>query len=399
MDLTRIRLDDRDTYENISLCVDLSGFNLSEGKPTWIQATKIGVFQHPLYGKLDFSLKELNKYIQNFRLGVRGQELNIDFGHEEFRDDAAGWVKDVEIRTNEPDPEHNGLWYLVEWTDEGSTSLTSKRYRYFSIDFSTKWKDPTGKVFTNILNGGALTNRPYIKGMKPITLSELNLNERKLMDRAALEALAKSLGVEFDESTTDEALNTLVSEAALSTEDDESDVEEEEEVEVETEDDLVGQLTETDRNNPLIQTLLAERRENAARLQRLETANRLSETNRKLTELKASTKLALTPKAEGKLKAIMLSAPDAIANGIFDMVKDILEDGTRQLGELGSNATQSNKKTKDSDTTLSDFETEVKKLTEGEGKISYSDAIDQIASERPDLYMNYLENSVYGGTN
>jgi hypothetical protein len=402
----RVQLDDKDSYESLSFCIDLEGLQLREGETSkWIQATRLGVFQHPIYGKLDFSLGELKKYVQNYLLGVKGQDLNIDFAHEEFRADAAGWVKDVEIRTSESNTNHNGLWYLVEFTSEGVKSLTSKAYRYFSIDFSPKWKDPFGKVYTNILNGGALTNRPHLKGMKPITLNELNHDERKLMDRAALEALAKSLSVEFDDSTTDEALQTLVSEAALSVDEDDSDTdtdeieEEEEEESTSTEDELVSQLSEKDRSNPLIQALLIERKENAVRLQRLEVANRLSETNRKLSELKGSTKLALTPQAEGKLKSIMLSAPDSIAVSVFDMVKSILDEGTRQLGELGSNATKSNKRKRDSDTTLSEFEAEVKKLTESNDKLSYADAVEQTASNDPDLYRDYLEHTVYGEVN
>lgn len=402
---SRVLLDEGQTSEAYSFCIDLGEVQLGEVEnPKWIQATRIGVFQHPQYGKLDFRLNVLQEYVANFRAGVRGQDLNIDFGHEEFRDDAAGWVKDVEVRTSEPDPAHNGLWYLVEWTEEGLRQLANKAYRYFSADYNLMWKDPSGKVHKHVLNGGALTNRPYVKGMKPIALNELDTSERQIMNRDALEALAKSLGVEFDESTTDEALNTLVSEAAIAqgnSDSDDDDTGDDGDDNVDTDIDageLVGQLSENDKKNPLIQRLLADRVATDKRLKALEAANRLSETNIKLSTLKsdANIKLTLTPKAEGKLKSILLSVDHTIADSVFDMVHAILVDGTRQLGELGT-ATKGGTTKPDAEDVSSEFEAEVQKLREKDDKLSYVDAVTRVSDSNPDLYRAYLNS--FGGDN
>lgn len=403
----RVLLDEGQTSEAYSFCIDLGEIQLGEVEnPKWIQATRIGVFQHPQYGKLDFRLNVLQEYVSNFRAGVRGQDLNIDFGHEEFRDDAAGWVKDVEVRTSEPEAAHNGLWYLVEWTEEGLRQLANKAYRYFSADYNLIWKDPSGKVHKHVLNGGALTNRPYVKGMKPIALSELDTSERQIMNRDALEALAKSLGVEFDESTTDEALNTLVSEAALAQGDSDSDSNNTDEDDILSGDtieeidagELVGQLSENDKKNPLIQRLLADRAATDKRLKALEAANRLSEVNVKLSSLRSDgdIKLALTPKAEGKFKSIMLSVDSSTASSIFDLVRGILTDGTRQLGELGTSNKDGGRT--DSDVGI-DFDAEVQKLREADNNLSYVDAVTRVTDSNPDLYRAYLDSIRNGGGN
>lgn len=379
---------------------ELANLQLSDGQNTsWVQATPIGIFKHPIYGNLDFRLSSLREFEKNFRNDVRGQLLNIDFGHEAFRDDAAGWVQDVEIRTSESDPKNNGLWYLIKWTASGIKALSEELYKYFSIDFAQQWKDPSGRLFSNVLQGGALTNRPYMKGMAPVTLTELIQNERHIMDRAALEALAKSLGVEFVESTTDEQLQELVAAAAIASasdsDDDDTNTDDSEEDNSDSETDsdpVLATLTELDKKNPTIVALLAERRANEQRIAQLEVSARLSEITVQLGDLRPTKGWSLTPKSEEKLKTILLSAPRKVGDQVYGLIKSILSDGGMvQLGEIGGT------NGKDiGDTSAGDaYELYVRELMTKDTKLSEADAYEKAAGERPELYTAYL-NSVMG---
>src|SRR4029077_1534061 len=46
-------------------------------------------------------------------------------------------------------------------------------WRYFSADFTDVWTDPQGVEHQDVLFGGGLTNRPYMKNLLPVNLSEL----------------------------------------------------------------------------------------------------------------------------------------------------------------------------------------------------------------------------------
>lgn len=379
-----------------SFFTELDSVELNEkGLPTKIQALPMGKFRHPIYGKMVLDEKKLSEFANNWSANVRGQDLDIDLDHKKFNSEAAGWVTGVELNTTDPDPKRRGLWYTVDWTQLGEVKLTSRAYRYFSSDYFDTWTDPTGTVHKNVLNGGALTNRPYLKGMKPIVLSEDD--ERQVMDRDALEKLARTLGVTFTADISDADLQSKVNEAALAIKD--SDPEDNGDDEG-TEDsgtdkpELVGaaaQLSENDLKNPAVQALLSEMRERDERLAKVEMAHRLSEVNRKLGEF-GNGKFTLTPKAKEKARKILLNESLEKGDEIMDLISLVAEDGIRQLGELGSGRSKSDQ---DSANAISDFEAAALKLSE-ETKISMIDAYDRVAQERPELYQAYSA-AIFGG--
>ncbi len=132
----------------------------------WVQLFRLGHWKHPRFGPLKFTEEIFNGFVSNFNDNVRRIELAIDQEHKPEKG-AAGWFKKVENRGEE------GFWALVEWTKEGVNLLKDKTFKYLSGDYDYTWKDEeTGKVFKNVLFGAALTNRPFIKGMSPINLSE-----------------------------------------------------------------------------------------------------------------------------------------------------------------------------------------------------------------------------------
>lgn len=149
----------------VSYLVDLAKYQFEEGKPTWVQALPVGTWHHPVHGEIQITPERVKQFADNVNGGVRGQDLNIDYDHQ--TGEAAGWVKAAENRGTD------GLWLSVDWTPTARQQLAEKKYRYFSPEFQDEWEHPVSKAkLTDVLFGGALTNRPFLKGIMPINLSE-----------------------------------------------------------------------------------------------------------------------------------------------------------------------------------------------------------------------------------
>jgi len=150
---------------------EVEGKDVSE-----IQVLQTGTWNHPVYGKIKVSDKEIEEFVSNFNNGVR-REIPITEGHSvgEEEKPAIGWFKQLINKGRD------GLWATIEWTKDGLNLLKKKAYKYFSPEFYSNYEDPeTHKVYQNVLVGGALTNRPYFKGLQAIVLSELILAKDKM---------------------------------------------------------------------------------------------------------------------------------------------------------------------------------------------------------------------------
>ena len=166
---------------------------------SWIQAMPLGKYSHPIYGEIDITPDKVQRFANNVNNRIRTTELDIDYDHKEYNGEAAGWVKQAE-------PRENGLWILVEWTAKAWEAIKSKAYRYFSPEFDDEWSDPkTGEKYTDVLFGGGITNRPFLKDILPLNLSEKfsELEGDKNMTPEQIKELFALLGLE-DGATFDD---------------------------------------------------------------------------------------------------------------------------------------------------------------------------------------------------
>jgi hypothetical protein len=148
---------------------DPDGFRRS-----WIMLFPEGDFSHPKYGELHFTARRLADIKRQFDSRVRHIDIALDANHDQ--DKATGWLERLEMRapTTAPDGEAlpAGLWGLVRWTPLGVQYLRDQIYRYFSPEFGP-WEDPaTGREYADVLMGGGLTNRPFLKNMPAVALAE-----------------------------------------------------------------------------------------------------------------------------------------------------------------------------------------------------------------------------------
>lgn len=161
------------SYEPIQACERAMGvIALDEelpGDTSEIEILRTGSWNHPEYGKFKVSETDLDGFIESFEGNVRGVDLAIDQAHKPD-EGAAGWFRKLYKKATETG---TSLWAKIEWTPLGKELIEHKIFRYISPEFTFKYKDDeTGQTTKNVLYGAALTNRPFIKGMAPVMLSE-----------------------------------------------------------------------------------------------------------------------------------------------------------------------------------------------------------------------------------
>lgn len=113
----------------------------------------------------------LQRIVENFEKRVRGVDVPIDLEHDPTTG-AAGWIRELKIAPSSADPAKKALWARVEWTPLGQELVGSGQYRYVSAEFG-RYQDPeTGQTYEDVLYAVTLTNRPFVKGLKPLDLGE-----------------------------------------------------------------------------------------------------------------------------------------------------------------------------------------------------------------------------------
>jgi hypothetical protein len=152
---------------------DLKGIELGEpGMPVRLHAMPNNkTLKHPRYGKLVFNDERIKRFADNENNRVRGIQTALDYDHspeDNGSTRASGWVEQAEAH-------QDGLFLHVEFTPAAREAIKAKEYRYFSPTYMKEWEHPeTGEKYKDVLIGGALTNRPFLKDLTPYELGELS---------------------------------------------------------------------------------------------------------------------------------------------------------------------------------------------------------------------------------
>jgi len=131
---------------------------------------KPGKWNHPSYGMVEITPEIQEDFVNNFNNSLRAHSatVGLPIDEEHYSDKGAtGWIKKLINKGNE------GLFGMVEWNAKGRELIKNAIYRFFSPEFYFQYEDPEDRrLYNNVLIGGALTNRPYFKGLNPVVLSE-----------------------------------------------------------------------------------------------------------------------------------------------------------------------------------------------------------------------------------
>lgn len=137
-----------------------------------IEVCRDGRWMHPLHGEIVIDGALRSSLERNFRLNVRRTgELPLDYDHEPGP--APGWITRLFTAGA-------GLFARVRFTPEGARRVRSGEYRFFSPEWHPNWVDPeTAAEHGPTLFGGALTNRPFFRGMQAVCCADFPFSHRE----------------------------------------------------------------------------------------------------------------------------------------------------------------------------------------------------------------------------
>jgi Mu-like prophage I protein. len=387
--------------KDVLYLVDLNGVELAEtaNSPTtsWIHALPIGTYQHPVFGKLSIGAQKVKQFADNIKAKIRGIDPSINYMHGVDGGDgeAAGWVKDAQDR---PD----GLWLFVEWVQEAADKIKAKKFRYFSAEYQDKWTDSQGKTHENVFFGGALTNRPYMKNLLPINLSEATVEsmmefteiltkgkEQLVKDTPKegedmdLKKLTEALGLP-SETTESELLAKLAELGKGSGGNNKPGSKVTPEVPVVN---LSEDLRKLSDENPLVKALIETVDAQNKALTDFKVSLREQDVNRRLAEFDKS-KIVLTAKAKDMVYDFAMEVPVELSDKFWEILETMRNSSSLmvELGERAGTAVRYGR----SKSATDQFLDEANKIAqESGGKISLSDAMETVAKANPKLYSDY----------
>jgi hypothetical protein len=384
--------------------VDLQGVSLDETHKSWIHAMPIGEYSHPVYGKLKFTADRVKRFASSVVNKIRKIDLDIDYDHKAHHGAAAGWIKDAQARDN-------GLWVLVEWTKAAAEKIANKEYRYFSPEFLDEWDDPTGQKHVDVLCGGGLTNRPFLKGdLLPVNLSELSFSDTTKEFKLDPKELRKQLGL--PEDATDEQVSQQIDSLKQSagTTGNPTHPNTGDPLPANTNLDprsggrdgvpsvdasvegggnpfLSEELKKLSETNPTVKALMDAQAAQARQLGEMQKALKLSEVTRKLSEINTATQV-VTPVAADLAREIVMLSDDAVGGKVFELLKLVQEN--KAVVSLGESGTSGSGSRQADASPAKQLESAIqKKLSENKG-MNYADAMDVVMREQPDLGRTYL---------
>lgn len=149
-------------------------------EPRWVQCAAAGEFKGHGSGAFKFDRAVFDQLIKNFKAHpaykAKTGVIPFDFHHANEADPstigakgapAQGWALDLEARDGADGPE---LWVLAKWIEPARTYIREGRYKWLSVAVWPKARDAkTGAEIGWYMSSIALTNDPFIQGMKPIT--------------------------------------------------------------------------------------------------------------------------------------------------------------------------------------------------------------------------------------
>lgn len=168
-------------------------FDLPADTSECFEVLRAGSFKHPNFGEIEVSGSDLDQALANFTaMRARGAAIPVDYDHSFRRKGdsrAAGWMESL---TRSGDR----LLAKVKWTKDAAQAIRAREYRFFSPEFQEDFKNETGDSQGFTLLAGGLTNRPFLKGMEPVALSEaITEDDGTPESRAALDAAIKGMPI------------------------------------------------------------------------------------------------------------------------------------------------------------------------------------------------------------
>ena len=386
--------------------VDLTGIKFEESADTtndsgsvssWIQAMTLGKYRHPEYGKITFTPERLARFADSINKRVTGIQPDIDYDHKAKTDVAAGWVQQAEVRDD-------GLWILVEWTKKAYQAIKDKEYKYFSPEFVDSWVHPkSGAKFIDVMRGGALTNRPFLKDIAQLQLSEIDEQEQEqFMDKNTIKKLAEELGLDNpDEATEEQVVAALVKEHEdadkNASDEDESDEDKDKDKDKSDEDSadaVKTTLSDKDKSklmsDPITAKLVGILEQTSVKLAEQEKKFKdidVESKVAKLSEVAASKNVLLPAKIKESVKKLFSEVDTAVSDKVLHLMSDMIKAGVAPVGESFNGGSGSGTDFSTGDAVKMFNDAVSAKMASD--KLTFSEAAILVAADNRDLYDAY----------
>lgn len=371
--------------ESTSYIISMDAVNLSEadGTSTWIHALPLGTYKHPVYGIIDVTVDRVKRFADSVKNKIRGIDPSINYNHDnDSSEGASGWVKDAQARSD-------GLWLFVEFVKEAAQKVRDKKFRYFSIEYANQWEDTQGKKFEDVVVGGALTNRPFIKNLVPINLSEavidnafdlvsaitgkpseqLKDEKETHMDENDLKKIIDGVAAKLSEQLTPQVTPTKNDNPIAKLEE-------------------IEELKKLAEENPIVNALLKQFEHQASSI--VENAKQMRETrvDAKLSEFDNSN-LMLSAPAKEIARELMLGMSDELLPKFWQFM-EMTRSSQSFLVELGERAGAGVRRGFDmGEKSATQIFTERTNAIMATEKVDFLTAVERVAAEDPALYERY----------
>jgi phage I-like protein len=178
---------------------------------SWIQIFKVGKFSHPLYGDFEITKDLLSKIVKNFET-FNERDIMVDYNHgsgmtaDPESSKAAGWVRDMQVKKD-------GLYALIDWTEAAVDYIHNGEFRFISPEWTEQYQDKrNGDLVGPMLLAIALTNRPFLEGMKPVELMEIPLKGKMKINGGESMKLSEKIKERYglaDNANEDDVLRAI----------------------------------------------------------------------------------------------------------------------------------------------------------------------------------------------
>lgn len=357
-----------------------------EKAPKEIQILMLGEWEHDAYGKINIDKRCIAEFKQNFDNGLR-KGVPINAGHDTGREtEAVGWMKKLVIKDD-------GLYAEVEWTSKGKELLADKAFKFFSPEFFRIYEDPeTHDVFTNVIVGGALTNKPYFKGLKAIATSEPDNNLKFSENTMNIkEILAKKAGTlsEDEKKHLRSHMSELSAENISMFAEDIAEAEKEEKTEEKEEktEEKEEEKTDEKKEETVSASELESLREKAALGEQAfneRQAEKIQSDANKMVFSSVNKEGKFLAKSKDKLVTFMEGLTEKQREAFNEVIS--LLPKADMFGEIGDDGDDDKNAEK---TTASELETKVQAKLKDNDEMSYSEALKVVMSESPELAEAY----------
>jgi phage I-like protein len=362
-------------------------------RTTWIHALPLGEYDHPVYGKIKSTPERVQRLAANVNANVRGTQLDIDYDHKAKSGEAAGWVKEAQAR-------ENGLWVAVEWTRKGYKKVKEGAYKYFSPEFTDEWTHPkTQVVHKDVLFGGGITNRPFLKDIQPLNASEL-FTEQQNREESGMDPKKLRLLLGLPEDATEEqvtaATDAKIAEDAKAAEDAKKDPPggdtKPEPLQIAAGEAALQEVIQLAEKSPAIKALVdaVTGLQHTVKVQGV--ALQFAEADSQVAKIaKLDDKHELSAAAQKQLREVLLASPSKqFSDNLASLIQGLGKEAIVVLGEKGGSENHGDA---DGQASTDKFNVEVKKLMEGENPMTYGDAVEKVSSTHPELFEGYRQES------